>query len=117
MEIGHEHLALGPLGGSLGLPSDPRQRMAEEEVPPAKSRHRGMVPATGWLGLGGLVLRDVAGASVLTSTKVYGSVAYHPMLGTGSLQRQAPFDTQGGPPARAVPQLRQPLAGADSQGK
>jgi type IX secretion system PorP/SprF family membrane protein len=41
--------------------------------------------ATGWLGLGGLVLRDVAGASVLTSTKVYGSVAYHQMLGTGSL--------------------------------
>lgn len=40
---------------------------------------------TGWIGLGGLLLRDVAGASVLTSTKAYGSVAYHQMLGLGSL--------------------------------
>jgi len=32
---------------------------------------------TGWLGAGGLILRDVAGTSVLTSTKVYGSLAYH----------------------------------------
>lgn len=40
---------------------------------------------SGWIGLGGLLLRDVAGASVLTSTKAYGSVAYHQMLGTGSL--------------------------------
>lgn len=40
---------------------------------------------TGWLGLGGVILRDVAGTSVLTSTKVYGSVAYHQMLNFGSL--------------------------------
>lgn len=40
---------------------------------------------TGWLGVGGLILRDVAGASVLTSTKVYGSVAYHQMINQGSL--------------------------------
>lgn len=40
---------------------------------------------TGWLGLGGVILRDVAGASVLTSTKVYGSVAYHQMINVGSL--------------------------------
>lgn len=38
-----------------------------------------------WLGLGGVILRDVAGTSVLTSTKVYGSVAYHQMLNAGSL--------------------------------
>ncbi|MEO8719692.1 MAG: PorP/SprF family type IX secretion system membrane protein [Ginsengibacter sp.] len=40
---------------------------------------------TGWLGLGGVVLRDVAGSGSLTSTKVYGSVAYHQMLGLSSL--------------------------------
>ncbi len=40
---------------------------------------------TGWLGLGGLILRDVAGTSVLTSTKIYGSVAYHQMINAGSL--------------------------------
>jgi len=40
---------------------------------------------TGWLGLGGQILRDVAGTSVLTSTKMYGSVAYHQMLNLGSL--------------------------------
>lgn len=40
---------------------------------------------TGWLGVGGLILRDVAGTSVLTSTKVYGSIAYHQMLNLGSL--------------------------------
>ena len=40
---------------------------------------------TGWLGVGGVVLRDVAGTSVLTSTKVYGSVAYHQMINAGSL--------------------------------
>lgn len=40
---------------------------------------------TGWLGLGGLLLRDVAGTSALTSTKLYGSVAYHQMIGNGSL--------------------------------
>lgn len=39
----------------------------------------------GWLGLGGVVLRDVAGSGSLTSTKVYGSVAYHQLLGLSSL--------------------------------
>ncbi|HEX4875732.1 MAG TPA: PorP/SprF family type IX secretion system membrane protein [Chitinophagaceae bacterium] len=40
---------------------------------------------TGWLGLGGVILRDVAGTSVLTSTKIYGSIAYHQMINAGSL--------------------------------
>jgi type IX secretion system PorP/SprF family membrane protein len=40
---------------------------------------------TGWLGVGGVILRDVAGTSVLTSTKIYGSVAYHQMINAGSL--------------------------------
>ena len=40
---------------------------------------------TGWLGVGGLVLRDVAGSGNLTSTKIYGSVAYHQMINAGSL--------------------------------
>ncbi len=40
---------------------------------------------TGWMGIGGVILRDVAGAGVLTSTKVYGSVAYHQMINMGSL--------------------------------
>jgi type IX secretion system PorP/SprF family membrane protein len=39
----------------------------------------------GWLGLGGVLLRDVAGSGSLTSTKVYGSVAYHQLLGLSSL--------------------------------
>lgn len=39
----------------------------------------------GWMGVGGVILRDVAGAGKLTSTKVYGSVAYHQMLGLSSL--------------------------------
>ncbi|MEO6949062.1 MAG: PorP/SprF family type IX secretion system membrane protein [Ginsengibacter sp.] len=39
----------------------------------------------GWMGLGGVILRDVAGAGGLTSTKIYGSVAYHQMLGASSL--------------------------------
>jgi type IX secretion system PorP/SprF family membrane protein len=39
----------------------------------------------GWLGVGGLILRDVAGSGNLTSTKLYGSVAYHQMLNLGSL--------------------------------
>lgn len=39
----------------------------------------------GWLGLGGVILRDVAGSGNLTSTKIYGSVAYHQMLGYSSL--------------------------------
>lgn len=39
----------------------------------------------GWVGIGGVVLRDVAGSGNLTSTRVYGSVAYHQMLNLGSL--------------------------------
>src|SRR6478609_6399533 len=39
----------------------------------------------GWVGLGGVILRDVAGSGNLTSTKVYGSVAYHQLLGNSSL--------------------------------
>ncbi|MBL7747558.1 MAG: PorP/SprF family type IX secretion system membrane protein [Chitinophagaceae bacterium] len=41
--------------------------------------------STGWLGVGGVILRDVAGTGVLTSTKLYGSVAYHQMINAGSL--------------------------------
>src|SRR4030095_13086435 len=40
---------------------------------------------TGWMGLGGVILRDVAGSGNLTSTKVYGSVSYHQMINAGSL--------------------------------
>lgn len=40
---------------------------------------------TGWLGLGGVILRDVAGTGSLTSTKAYASVAYHQQLGLSSL--------------------------------
>lgn len=40
---------------------------------------------TGWMGLGGVVLHDVAGSGNLTSTKVYGSVSYHQMINLGSL--------------------------------
>ncbi len=40
---------------------------------------------TGWLGLGGVILSDVAGSGSLRSTKVYGSLAYHQMLGLSSL--------------------------------
>ena len=39
----------------------------------------------GWVGLGAVVLKDEAGSGNLTSTKVYGSVAYHQMLGYSSL--------------------------------
>ena len=39
----------------------------------------------GWMGLGGVILRDVAGSGNLTSTKIYGSVAYHQTLGYSSL--------------------------------
>jgi type IX secretion system PorP/SprF family membrane protein len=39
----------------------------------------------GWIGAGGVILKDVAGSGNLTSTKVYGSVAYHQMLGYSSL--------------------------------
>ena len=40
---------------------------------------------TGWMGLGGVILHDVAGSGNLTSTKIYGSVAYHQMINSGSL--------------------------------
>lgn len=39
----------------------------------------------GWMGLGGVILRDVAGSGSLISTKIYASVAYHQMLGASSL--------------------------------
>lgn len=39
----------------------------------------------GWLGLGALILSDIAGSGSLRSTKVYGSLAYHQMLGNSSL--------------------------------
>ena len=39
----------------------------------------------GWLGAGALVLSDVAGSGSLRSTKIYGSIAYHQMLGSSSL--------------------------------
>jgi type IX secretion system PorP/SprF family membrane protein len=40
---------------------------------------------TGWLGLGGVILRDVAGSGNLTTTEVYGSAAYHQMISYSSL--------------------------------
>lgn len=40
---------------------------------------------SGWLGLGGVILRDQAGSGNLTSTEAYASVAYHQMLGYSSL--------------------------------
>lgn len=39
----------------------------------------------GWLGLGGLLLNDQSGTGGLRSTKIYGSLAYHQMLGMSSL--------------------------------
>jgi type IX secretion system PorP/SprF family membrane protein len=39
----------------------------------------------GWVGIGAALLGDVAGAGNLTSTKAYGSIAYHQALGFGSL--------------------------------
>lgn len=39
----------------------------------------------GWLGVGALVLSDEAGSGSLRSTKIYGSLAYHQMLGNSSL--------------------------------
>jgi type IX secretion system PorP/SprF family membrane protein len=39
----------------------------------------------GWVGVGGAILRDVAGSGNLTSTRAYGSVAYHQTLGFASL--------------------------------
>lgn len=39
----------------------------------------------GWLGAGMILLSDVAGSGSLRSTKIYGSLAYHQMLGNSSL--------------------------------
>ncbi len=39
----------------------------------------------GWLGVGAVVLNDKAGSGALQSTKIYGSIAYHQMLGLSSL--------------------------------
>jgi type IX secretion system PorP/SprF family membrane protein len=39
----------------------------------------------GWIGIGGALLRDVAGSGNLTSTRAFGSVAYHQAVGLGSL--------------------------------
>ena len=39
----------------------------------------------GWMGVGFLLLSDEAGAGNLKSTKLYGSLAYHQMLGNSSL--------------------------------
>lgn len=39
----------------------------------------------GWLGVGAVLLNDRAGTGGLQSTKVYGSIAYHQMLGLSSL--------------------------------
>jgi type IX secretion system PorP/SprF family membrane protein len=39
----------------------------------------------GWMGVGGVIISDVAGSGILKSNKVYGSVAYHQMLGNSSL--------------------------------
>ncbi|MEO6960396.1 MAG: PorP/SprF family type IX secretion system membrane protein [Puia sp.] len=40
---------------------------------------------SGWLGLGGVILNDVAGSGSLTTTQIYGSIAYHQMLAYSSL--------------------------------
>jgi type IX secretion system PorP/SprF family membrane protein len=39
----------------------------------------------GWIGIGGALLRDVAGSGNLTSTRAFGSIAYHQAVGLGSL--------------------------------
>ncbi len=39
----------------------------------------------GWMGIGATILRDEAGSGSLRSTKIYGSLAYHQMLGLSSL--------------------------------
>jgi len=40
---------------------------------------------SGWMGAGLAILKDVAGSGNLSSTKVYGNIAYHQMLGYNSL--------------------------------
>lgn len=39
----------------------------------------------GWIGIGGALLKDVAGAGDLSTTRAFGSVAYHQAIGLGSL--------------------------------
>lgn len=39
----------------------------------------------GWLGIGGSIIKDVAGSGSLSKTGAYGSIAYHQMLGYNSL--------------------------------
>lgn len=39
----------------------------------------------GWLGVGAVILKDVAGTGNLSSNKIYGSIAYHQLLGYKSL--------------------------------
>lgn len=40
---------------------------------------------SGWVGFGGVILRDVAGSGSLTSTKVYASLGYHQMISDAHL--------------------------------
>lgn len=40
---------------------------------------------SGWVGLGGALLRDVAGSGGLTSTKGFASIAYHQLVGYSAL--------------------------------
>lgn len=40
---------------------------------------------SGWVGIGGVILRDAAGSGQLTSTKIYGSIAYHQMISEAHL--------------------------------
>ena len=39
----------------------------------------------GWMGIGGTIMKDVAGAGSLASTRAYASVAYHQLVGLASL--------------------------------
>ena len=43
-----------------------------------------LIPS-GWFGIGGMILQDIAGSGSLSSTKAYTSIAYHQMLGSASL--------------------------------
>lgn len=38
-----------------------------------------------WVGIGGALMKDVAGTGSLSATKAYGSVAYHQLIGLNSL--------------------------------
>ena len=40
---------------------------------------------SGWMGVGTVILKDVAGSGNLSSTKIYGSLAYHQLMGYRSL--------------------------------